>query len=100
MAKRKTNKSAAIREAMAANPSKSAADIAKDLGVSPALVYNVKASMKKKSGKRGRKPSGKATAPEFAHAALDSAFEFINRVGGLINAEAMINKLKSLKDRM
>jgi hypothetical protein len=107
-AKAKTNKSAAIREALKATPDKSAAEIAKAVGVSPALVYNVKANQKKKSGKGrrkpgrkpGRKPHAKTAAPHAAHAALDSAFEFVTKVGGLLHAEQLISKLKSIKERL
>ncbi len=106
-AKAKTNKSAAIREALKATPEKSAAEIAKAVGVTPALVYNVKAALKKKSGKAkgkpGRKPGKKAAkvaAPHAAHAALDSAFEFVTKVGGLLHAEQLIAKLRSIKERL
>jgi hypothetical protein len=106
--KTKTSKSATIREALSATPDKSAAEIAKSVGVSPALVYNVKANMNKKAGKskakRGRKPgrkaAGKVAAPHAAHAALDSAFEFVTKVGGLLHAEELLAKLKSFKERM
>lgn len=110
MAKTKTkkpSKSAAIRDALKATPDKSAAEIAKDLKVTPALVYNVKANMKKKrkaKGKPGRKPgkkhSANGAAPHGAHAALDSAFEFVVKVGGLLHAEQLIGKLKSIKERL
>jgi hypothetical protein len=102
--KSKTSKSAAVREALASHPGKSAAEIAKDLGVNPALVYNVKSNMKKKSpkakGKPGRKPGASAKAPQIAHAALDSAFEFVVKVGGLIHAEELIARLKAIKERL
>ena len=112
MAKAKTkkpSKSADIREALKATPDKSAAEIAKDLKVTPALVYNVKANMNKKTKKaagkkRGRKPGKKAhaktAAPHAAHAALDSAFEFVVKVGGLLHAEQLIAKLKSIKEKL
>ncbi|HEX3727124.1 MAG TPA: hypothetical protein VHV08_12805 [Pirellulales bacterium] len=108
MAKAKPSKSATIREALKATPSKPAADIAKEVGVSTTLVYNVKANMKKKAGKakskRGRKPGRKhhanAAAPKSAHAALDSAFEFVVKVGGLLHAEQLIDKLKAIKHRL
>ena len=107
-AKDKPSKSATIREALQAAPDKSAADIAKELDVTPALVYNVKANMNKKAGKatgkkRGRKrsrPAAKTAAPVSAHAALDSAFEFVVKVGGLLHAEKLINKLKAIKERL
>ena len=105
--KAKTNKSEKIRAALTASPDKPDADIAKENGVTIGLVYNVKAGMKKKSGsskgKRGRKPgskTAKATAPAGVHHALDAAFEFIHKVGGLLHAEQLIAKLKSLKERL
>lgn len=106
-AKVKPNKSEKIRAALTARPDKSAAEIAKEAGVTVGLVYNVKANMKKKTGKAkkkpGRKPgskaAAKAAAPQSVHDALDSAFEFVHKVGGLLNAEQLIAKLRSLKER-
>jgi len=105
---KKPNKSDKIRSALTATPDKSPSEIAKDLGVTAGLVYNIKANMKKKAGqpaaKRGRKPGSKvapkATAPDGAHHALDAAFEFIHKVGGLLHAEQLIAKLKSFKEKM
>jgi hypothetical protein len=101
---KKPNRSAKIREALTTTPEKPAAEIAKDLKVTPALVYNVKANMAKKKakGKRGRKSKAhaKAAAPHGVHAALDSAFEFITKVGGLLHAEQLIAKLKSIKEKL
>ncbi|HEX4147773.1 MAG TPA: hypothetical protein VHY20_02250, partial [Pirellulales bacterium] len=112
MGKSKISKSATIRAELKANPGKSATDIAKEIGVSPTLVYNVKANLKKKAGKTagavkrkpgrkpGRKPHAKTVAPHSAHAALDSAFEFVTKVGGLLHAEQLIERLKSIKERL
>jgi hypothetical protein len=105
---KKLSKSAAIREALTATPDKPAAEIAKDLKATPALVYNVKAGMKKNGGKPkgkpGRKPGKKSgtriAAPHAAHAALDSAFEFVTKVGGLLHAEQLIAKLRTYKDKL
>lgn len=96
---KKPSKSAAIREALTATPEKSAAEIAKEVGVTPGLVYKVKATMKKKKkkGKPGPKPSANG-APVAAHAALDTAFEFVTKVGGLLHAEKLIAKLRSIKE--
>jgi transposase len=107
-AAKKPNKSDTIRAALTVNPDKPVPDIAKDLGVTAGLVYNVKANMKKKAGqpaaKRGRKPGSKAApkavAPAGAHHALDAAFEFIRKVGGVFHAEQLIAKLKSLKEKL
>ncbi|MBL8829906.1 MAG: hypothetical protein JNM18_23200 [Planctomycetaceae bacterium] len=107
--KSKVNKSEAIRTQLKENPSKPVAEIAKELGVTPGLVYNVKATMEKKAGKAsagkpgrpaGSKNKPKVSAPKMAHDALDSAFEFVNKVGGLLHAEQLINKLKSIRDMM
>jgi transposase len=58
MAKEATSKSAQIREALKAAPNKSASEIAKEIGVSSALVYNVKANLAKKHGKAAGKKAG------------------------------------------
>jgi hypothetical protein len=105
MAKSNTNKSAAVREALKANLNKPVVEIAKDVGVTPGLVYKVKANMMKKAKKaagkkRGPKPGSKASAPGAAHAALDHAFEFAIKVGGLLHAERLIAKLKAIKERL
>ncbi|HEX3657979.1 MAG TPA: hypothetical protein VHV55_19475 [Pirellulales bacterium] len=111
-AKSTTSKSAAVRDALAATPDKSAAEIAKEIGVTPGLVYNIKAKLKHKGGKAakkpgrktrrkpGRKAGSKSAAPVSAHAALDNAFEFVMKVGGLLHAEQLIDKLKSIKERL
>lgn len=58
MATSAPSKSAQIREAFQANPNKSASEIAKDVGVSAALVYSVKATLAKKGkSKSGKKKS-------------------------------------------
>lgn len=102
--KTKPKKSAAIREALQATPDKPVAEIAKAVGVKPAKVSDVKAKLKKKSGKSkaktSQKAAGKTVAPEAAHAALDTAFEFVTKVGGLLHAEQLLGKLKSIKERL
>jgi transposase len=63
MAKAKANgsKSALIREALKTAPDKSGAEIAKELSVSTALVYKVKARMSRKTRRSaGKKPGRKA----------------------------------------
>ena len=52
MAKRKTNKSEAIRQYMAKHADASASDVAKAVKVQTGLVYQVKASLKAKKSKR------------------------------------------------
>jgi len=111
MAKAKTKKpstSSKIREVLTATPDKPVVEIAKEFGVKPGLVYNVKANMKKKAGKPkgkpGRKPGWKAAtnghAPAAAHEALDSAFDFVMKVGGILHAEQLIGKLKAIKEKL
>ena len=108
MPRAKTSKSAKIREVLTATPDKPVVEIAKEFGVKPGLVYNVKANMKKKArkpkGKPGRKP-GKMHSPNedarhAAHAALDTALDFVTKVGGLLHAEELIGKLKAIKERL
>jgi predicted transcriptional regulator len=105
----KTSKSASVREALRLHPEKSASEIAKELGVTPGLVYNIKAAEHKKNGivhgkkrrrKMGARHRAKVGAPKGAHEALDSAFEFVTKVGGLLHAEQLIGKLKTLKERL
>ena len=48
MAKRKTNKSEAVRQYVAEHPDASATDVAKAVKVQPALVYNVRTNLKAK----------------------------------------------------
>jgi hypothetical protein len=107
---RPATKSNAVREALTANPDKPATEIAKQLKVSPNLVYAVKSDMKKNGKPKvtpGRKPGPKPAfqgkrmaAPEAAHAALDSAFEFVTKVGGLLHAEQLLAKLRAIKERL
>jgi transposase len=74
MAKEATSKSAQIREALKIAPDKSASEIAKEIGVSSALVYNVKANMAKKHGKtRGKKAGPKNGAVNKAQRIRDVA---------------------------
>ena len=102
------SKSSVVREALKANPNKPVAEMAKELGVTPGLIYNIKANSKKKAGKTkgkrgrkpGRKPGSNGAAPVAAHHALDTAFEFVTKVGGLLHAEQLIAKLKTIKERL
>lgn len=105
VAKRKVNKSEKIRQALAAHPDAGPTEIAKMLAaqkvkVSVQQVSTVKNKAKSggsKSAKRGRP---KAKAPQALHGALDSAFEFVEKVGGLVHAESLIDKLKAFKAKL
>ena len=71
MAKRKANKSEAIRQYLAEHPNAATKDIAKALRVNAALVYNVKSSLKsgKKKKASARKPvKRKARKKAVSHA--------------------------------
>lgn len=57
-----TSKSAQIRQALQANPSESPSKIAKDVGVSPALVYKVKAKLAKKKNSKPTKKKAQRKA--------------------------------------
>jgi transposase len=72
MAKANGSKSSSIRDALKATPDKSGGDIAKELGVSTALVYKVKARMsRKKSRASGKKAAvAKKSAAETSKAQM------------------------------
>lgn len=114
---RKPTKSNAVREVLTTNPGKPVAEIVKELKVTPSLVYNIKSNMKNKrpaptavarrpgrkpgrkpGSKPGRRPSRTGAAPDSAHAALDSAFEFAVKVGGLLRAEELLTRLRAIKE--
>lgn len=85
-----------------ANPKATTQEIADALKTSYNNVYQ---SLKKgKKKKPGRKPGAKAGsnghAPKSMHSALDSAFEFVQKVGGLVHAEQLIDKLKAFKAKL
>ncbi len=62
MAKRKTNKSQAIREYLAQDPEASAATVSKAVKAPASLVYQVKAKMKAKTDGRTTKKRGRKRA--------------------------------------
>lgn len=79
MAKDKVNKSQLIRDALAASPDKSPAEIAEALNskhglkLSGQYVSTIKSNSSKKSGKNSRGPKVAAAAPKTAKEALSSA---------------------------
>ena len=86
MAKNKTNKSEAIRQELANHPDKSATDIAKTLKVQPALVYNVKASLKAKAGRPKRTTRKSAVSAESTNGSVQqviAAARLIKSCGGI-----------------
>ena len=85
MAKRKKNKSEAIRQYLAKHPDEPPKNIAKALQVQPALVYNVKSMMKAQGrGKNGKK----------ARTTVDSAAN--GSVDNLISAARLIQSCGSI----
>jgi len=103
MARTKTNKSAAIKEALKANPGKSPKEIAEVVtkgGVKVTAMYvsNIKATMGKgkgKKAKRGRKPG--TTLSSGAYADVQNAVVFVQGVGGLEKAKQLIALLESAR---
>jgi hypothetical protein len=86
VAKNKTNKSEAIRQELATHPEKSAIDIAKALKVKPALVYNVKASVKAKARRPERTRQKSAVSAESTNASVQqviAAARLIKVCGGI-----------------
>ena len=103
MAKSPVNKSQAIRDAMAANPSKTPSEIAemlKEQGikVSGQYVSTIKSNAAKKSrggrraGRRGK--NGRAATAGFA--AVGPALEFVRAAGGLEAAKAALGALEEI----
>ena len=97
MAKRKTNKSEAIRQYMAKHPKATAMDVAKALKVQASLVYQVKMSQKKKTTKRP--PATIATNVE----AVIAAANLVKLCGGTEQARQALKAadkvLAVLKDK-
>jgi len=102
MARTKVNKSAAIKEALKANPGKSPKEIAEVVTkggtkVTAMYVSNIKATMGKgkKKGKRGPKANTQSTNGMFAD--VQSTIVFVKGVGGLDNAKQLIALLESAR---
>jgi hypothetical protein len=95
------NKSAAIRDYKAANPTASPKEIAEALGksgmeVSAQFVSTVLSNAKKKGGKvgkRGRKPMA---VPMDNIQQLIQVKKFVDQIGGLEKAKAAVNALAQI----
>ena len=101
----KKNKSLAVRIVIEKNPSAGPTEVAglvkKQFGhtVSPAVVSTIKAKAKgKKPGPKKATKVQQSPMQVMAHEALDTAFEFVGKVGGLLHAQALIDKLKAFKE--
>ena len=102
MARRKLNKSEAIRSEITKHPRAGTSDIVQLLGeqgikVTPQLVSNVKARMGAGTGKkRGRKP-GRRSNGEMTISQLEAAADFAKRMGGVEMASAALATLERLR---
>lgn len=101
MARTKVSKSAAIKEALKANPGKGPKEIAeivtkKGTKVSAIYVSNIKSTMGKgKKGKRGRKPGSTSSSSPYSD--VQNAVVFVQGVGGLDKAKQLIALLETAK---
>ena len=94
---KKPSKSQQARDHKAKNPNATTQEIADALKISYNAVYQaLNKAVGTKKPRRGRK----AKAPIAAHAALDHAFDFVTKVGGLVHAEQLIDKLKAIKAKL
>ena len=99
-----SNKSAAIREYKAANPSAGPKDIADDLeksgvSVTAQFVSTVLSNAKRKGGKigkRGRKPGGAVAPPVGDLQQLIHVKKFVDKLGGIEKAKAAVDVLARL----
>jgi hypothetical protein len=102
MARRKLNKSEAIRSEITKHPRAGTSGVVQLLGeqgitVTPQLVSNVKARMGAGGGKkRGRKPGRRANG-EMTVSQLEAAAEFAKRMGGVEQASAALATLERLR---
>ena len=102
MARTKTNKSAAIREALKAHADKSPKEIAEIVSkqgvkVTPTYVSNIKATTGKgkKKGNRGPKTNTQTSNGVFAD--VQNTIVFVKGVGGLDQAKKLIALLESAR---
>ena len=100
MARTKVNKTAAIKEALKANPGKGPKEIAEIVtkqGVKVTAMYvsTIKSTMGKKKGKRGRKPGSQASNGIVAD--LQNTVVYVKGVGGLEKAKELIALLESVR---
>lgn len=102
MAKAKVNKSALIREALAANPEKSPLEISellkgKGVTISPLYVSNIKSNAKgKKKAKKLKRKAARAAAGNSGMGAVNAAIEFIKSAGGLDAAKEALGTVETI----
>ncbi|MSR60477.1 MAG: hypothetical protein EXS05_23025 [Planctomycetaceae bacterium] len=102
MAKAKVNKSALIREALAAHPEKSPIEISEllktqGLKVPPQYVSTVKSMAKgQKKAKKLKRKAARASAGQDGIRAVNAAVEFIKSAGGLEAAKAALGTVETI----
>ena len=104
MAKSKVNKSALIREALAANPEKSPIEISEllktqGLKVPPQYVSTVKSNSKAKGSKKAktkRRKAKRAGHENNGMVAVNAAVDFIKSAGGLEAAKAALGTVETI----
>src|SRR5689334_11965676 len=92
---KRSSKSAQARAYKAEHPTATTQQIADALKMAYQTVYQALNS----NGQKKKTHRKKAKAPQSMHGALDTAFDFVQQVGGLIHAEKLIDKLKQFKER-
>lgn len=96
-----TSKAQQARDHKAQNPNATTQEIADAIKMSYNAVYQaLKNAGGTSGGKKRGKRDAKHKAPIAAHEALDTAFDFVQKVGGLVHAEKLIDKLKSIKAKL
>ena len=108
MAKRKTNKSEAIRKYLAKHPDATANEIVKALNVQPALVYNVKSLLKKSRRNGSQKAARKKRASvagevKIANGSVEevvAAAKLIHSCGSIERARMALNAAQKVADAL
>ena len=106
-----TSQSQRIRDYVKKHPQATAAEVSKALGVSPALVYNVKSSNKNGSKSRRKKPARrnpvsrkKSVAAKRASStdmlSLHAAAELIEAAGSIDQAREALSQIESLGQKL
>ena len=102
MARKKPSKSAAIRRYAAKHPTAKASEIARAVGAQVALVYNVRATDKKKNGKAasGSKRKAKPATPKNRPDQVLLAAKFVQSCGGIDEAKLALDTLEQVAEAL
>ncbi len=80
-----------------------------NIDVPPSMLSNIKAAVaamkpKKAQGRKRGRPLGSKSQVTSAngngHGYLDSALDFVSKVGGLVHAQSLMDKLKEFKAKL